>query len=86
MLKSLVQSIPSLYEALSGAQSELLVAIRENCHPDKIAPSIQFIQEVINEDVSYQKTPLDLRNQRSYAVKVIRKQLSRSLKSYLPSI
>lgn len=69
MLKSFVQSIPGLFEALTGARSELLVTIRENCDPNKISPSMEFIKDVINEDVTYQKMPLDLRNQRTYAVK-----------------
>jgi hypothetical protein len=44
--------------------------IRENCRPENINPTVQLVAEVINEDVTYQKTPLDLRNQRTYAVKV----------------
>jgi DNA mismatch repair protein MSH4 len=71
MLKSFVQSVGPLFEALAGAQSAMLVRIRENCRPDNINPTIDFIKEVINEDVTYQKTPLDLRNQRTYAVKVV---------------
>jgi DNA mismatch repair protein MSH4 len=31
---------------------------------------MQLISAVINEDVAFQRTPLDLRNQRTYAVKV----------------
>jgi hypothetical protein len=71
MLKSFVQSIPALYEGLGGTQSVLLAMIRENCRAENIDPTIQLIREVINEDVTYQKTPLDLRNQRTYAVKVM---------------
>lgn len=71
MLKTFVQSIPPLYEALAGTRSDLLNMIRENCRPQKIDPTLHLINEVINKDVSYQKTPLDLRNQRTYAVKVI---------------
>jgi len=70
MLKSFVQSIEPLFEALAGANSELLVMIRENCRAENINLTTQLIGEVINEDVTYQKTPLDLRNQRTYAVKV----------------
>ena len=70
MLKTFVQSVPPLFEALSGARSELLVMIQQNCRAENIDPTIQFICEVINDDVVYQKTPLDLRNQRTYAVKV----------------
>ena len=70
MLKTFVHSISPLYEALTGARSDLLAMIRENCRPKNIDPTVQLIKEVINDDVTYQKTPLDLRNQRTYAVKV----------------
>lgn len=71
MLKSFAQSIGPLYEALAGAQAETLVRIRDFFEPEKIDPTIDSIKQVINEDVRYQKTPLDLRNQRTYAVKVV---------------
>ncbi len=70
MLKTFVGSISHLFGALSGAESYLLVTIRDNCRPELIDPTLQLIKEVVNEDVSYQRTPLDLRNQRTYAVKV----------------
>lgn len=70
MLKSFVQSISPIFEALTGCRSELLVVIRENCRPENINPTKQHISEVINEDVTYSKQPIDLRNQRTYAVKV----------------
>ncbi len=59
-----------LCEALVGARSDLLVMIRENFRVENVNPTMGFIREVINEDVTYQKTPLDMRNQRTYAVKV----------------
>jgi DNA mismatch repair protein MSH4 len=71
MLKSFVESAPKLFEALADARSELIVQIREFLRPENIDPTIQLITEVINDDVTYQKTPLDLRNQRTYAVKVV---------------
>lgn len=69
MLKSFAYSIRPVFESLSGARSELLVQIRNNCRTEVVESTIRFIDEVINEDVTYQKTPLDLRNQRTYAVK-----------------
>ena len=71
MLKSFVESAPKLFETLTGARSALILEIRGHLRPENIGPTIQLITEVINEDVTYQKTPLDLRNQRTYAVKVI---------------
>jgi DNA mismatch repair protein MSH4 len=72
MVKSFVKSIRPIFEALGGARSDLLVVIRQNCQPDCIKQTLKYISEVVNEDVTYQKTPLDLRNQRTYAVKVYR--------------
>jgi DNA mismatch repair protein MSH4 len=70
MLKSFVQSVPHVFEALTGSTTGMLTLIRENCRPENIRPTVQLIAEVINDDVTYQKTPLDLRNQRTYAVRV----------------
>lgn len=71
MLKTFVQSVPSVHESLLGVRKEgLLANISDNCMPERIQTCLQLINEVINDDVTYQKTPLDLRNQRTYAVKV----------------
>ncbi|KAI6715449.1 mutS domain V [Diplocarpon mali] len=56
-----------VFESLAGASTDLLIMIRENCKPEFLAQTMEYIKEVINEDVTYQKTPLDLRNQRTYA-------------------
>ncbi|KAI9832411.1 MAG: hypothetical protein M1819_004400 [Sarea resinae] len=69
MLKHFVGCVPSVFEALTGATSELLVSIRELCAPEKIEQASELINDVINEDVTYASQPLDLRNQRTYAVK-----------------
>ncbi|KAL1654742.1 MutS protein msh4 [Didymella pomorum] len=39
------------------------------CAPENISPIQDLIDEVINEDTTYAKQPLELRNQRTYAVK-----------------
>ena len=70
MLKQFLQAINPLYEALSGSRSELLAQIRDNCRLEHFSPTMTLIQEVINDDVTFQAKPLDLRNQRTYAVKV----------------
>lgn len=70
MLKSFAEIVPLIRVALGGARSELLSTIRDNCRPENIERVNVFIKEAINDDVSYQKTPIDLRNQRTYAVKV----------------
>ena len=45
--------------------------MRQLCAPDRIADFQTLIDETINEDITYQSQPLDLRNQRTYAVKVL---------------
>jgi len=70
MLKQFLQAINPLYEALAGCRSELLAQIRDHCRIEHFSPTMTLIQEVINEDVTFQAKPLDLRNQRTYAVKV----------------
>ncbi|CZT09929.1 related to MSH4-meiosis-specific protein [Rhynchosporium graminicola] len=67
MLKSFVYSISPIFEGLAGARSDLLCHIRDHFRPELLAPTMDFIRNVINDDVTYQKTPLDLRNQRTYA-------------------
>ena len=41
----------------------------QQCHSDKTRRIEDLIDEVINEDTMFQSAPLDLRNQRTYAVK-----------------
>lgn len=77
MLKQFLQAITPLYEVLAGTRSELLTQIRDHCRIESFSPTMRLIQEVINEDVTFQKKPLDLRNQRTYAVKVICTSLHR---------
>ena len=70
MLKHFLQSITPLFEAMAGARSYLLVQIRDHCRRENIAATMDLIQEVINDDVTFESKPLDLRNQRTYAVRV----------------
>ncbi|KAL8713558.1 MAG: hypothetical protein Q9220_002420 [cf. Caloplaca sp. 1 TL-2023] len=68
-LKQYVNSVPAVFEALATVKSELLLHINELCAPERIADVQTVIDETINEDITYQNSPLDLRNQRTYAVK-----------------
>jgi DNA mismatch repair protein MSH4 len=70
MIKSFVIAISPLYEALGSSRTELLLRIREVCKTEAIQPVCDLISNTINEDVSYVKAPIDLRHQRTYAVKV----------------
>ncbi|KAL8912148.1 MAG: hypothetical protein Q9171_002782 [Xanthocarpia ochracea] len=68
-LKQYVKSVPAVFEALATVKSELLLHINELCAPERMAYVQNLIDETINEDITYQSQPLDLRNQRTYAVK-----------------
>lgn len=39
------------------------------CAPENTVPIQDLIRSIINEDTTYAKQPLELRNQRTYAVK-----------------
>ncbi|KAL7911829.1 muts domain V domain-containing protein [Trichoderma velutinum] len=69
MIKSFLESVPDLYRALHPAKSDLLVKIRNLCRPETTLPILLNIKRVIESDVTYMKSPLDLRNQRAFAVK-----------------
>ncbi|RFU76600.1 dna mismatch repair msh4 [Trichoderma arundinaceum] len=69
MIKSFLESVPELFRALQPAKSELLIKIRTLCRPEITLPILLNIKKVIEADVTYMKSPLDLRNQRAFAVK-----------------
>ncbi|OAL53212.1 hypothetical protein IQ07DRAFT_561832 [Pyrenochaeta sp. DS3sAY3a] len=69
MLKQFVNSVNPVYQALTGTASAMLHNIRELCAPENVAPVRELIRRVINDDTIYAKQPLELRNQRTYAVK-----------------
>ncbi|KAI1384959.1 DNA mismatch repair protein-like protein MutS [Hypoxylon trugodes] len=68
-VKSFLTTVPSIYEALATARTDLLTRIREICRPELTQPVTGLIAATINEDVTAIKSPLDMRNQRTYAVK-----------------
>lgn len=68
-IKKFVVAVPDLYRSLAAARCELLVKIREHCRPAYTDITLKHINEVVNEDVTFVSKPLDLRNQRVYAVK-----------------
>ncbi|KAI9894503.1 MAG: MutS protein msh4 [Vezdaea aestivalis] len=69
VLKSFVISTAVAYEALRGAESVLLVRIRDLCNSKAVEQVKILIDGAINEDATYQSRPIDLTNQRTYAVK-----------------
>ncbi|KAI1382005.1 DNA mismatch repair protein-like protein MutS [Hypoxylon crocopeplum] len=68
-IKAFIAAVPSLYEALGTARTDLLTRIREICRPELTQPVAELIAVTINDDVTAMKSPLDMRNQRTYAVK-----------------
>ncbi|KAF2863252.1 hypothetical protein K470DRAFT_211378 [Piedraia hortae CBS 480.64] len=69
MLKQFVGLIEPLREGLANARSSMLQEIATLCAPENVEPVQVLIAEVLNDDVTYARQPLDLRNQRTYAVK-----------------
>ncbi|KAI6778028.1 uncharacterized protein J7T54_005815 [Emericellopsis cladophorae] len=69
MMKSFFEAIPELYQALVPARSPLLTKARDICHPEITGRALHRIRQVIEADVTFTRSPLDLRNQRTFAVK-----------------
>lgn len=69
MLKQFVKSVKPVFEALAGARSLMLKEIQSLCAPEGIQPILDLIDNVINGDIGYAAKPIELRYQRTYAIK-----------------
>ncbi|KAF2237697.1 DNA mismatch repair protein-like protein MutS [Viridothelium virens] len=69
MLKHFLNMVNPIFNAVSGARSELLHEIRDLCRPENLEAVEALIYGALNEDTAYAKQPLELRNQRTYAMK-----------------
>ncbi|KAI6822546.1 hypothetical protein KC340_g15016 [Hortaea werneckii] len=69
MLKHFVNLIVPLNQALAGARASLLREILSLCASEHVNTIKELIDQTINEDTTFANQPLDLRNQRTYAVK-----------------
>lgn len=69
LIKNFVKAVPALFESLASAGCPLLTRIKDHCRPGITNPILERIAEDINDDVAFASKPLDLRNQRIYAVK-----------------
>lgn len=69
MIKNFVTSVPAVFESLAAARCDLLEKIRSHCRPEVTTTVLERIAAVINKDVAWVNKPLDLRNQRVYAVR-----------------
>lgn len=55
---------------MAAARTDLLTRIRQICRPEPIQHVADLIASVINDDAIAMKSALDMRNQRTFAVKV----------------
>ncbi|RGB41068.1 muts protein 4, partial [Rhizophagus diaphanus] len=69
ILKHTLKLINLLKESFTGVQNPLLDAIYSLLNDLKLEALEERINDVINEDITYVKSPLALRNQRCYAVR-----------------
>ncbi|KAJ3167556.1 MutS protein msh4 [Geranomyces variabilis] len=67
--KHTLTMIETLRHALTGVENVLLLAIHKTLCQPRLDLIRERIYEVINEDVTFQKNALGLRNQRCYAIK-----------------
>ncbi|KAI1356344.1 DNA mismatch repair protein Msh4 [Xylaria sp. FL0043] len=68
-VKAFVNAVPQLCEALAAARTNLLQRIYGLCQKKVTQVVMRIITETINDDVTAMKAPIDMRNQRIYAVK-----------------
>ncbi|RSL42649.1 hypothetical protein CEP53_012072 [Fusarium sp. AF-6] len=69
LLKSFLEAVSELYIALEPATCNLLVKVRDLCRPELTNRGLDKIRHIIEPDVAYMKSALDLWNQRTFAVK-----------------
>ncbi|EEU40048.1 uncharacterized protein NECHADRAFT_90667 [Fusarium vanettenii 77-13-4] len=69
MVKSFLEAVSELYLALEPATCDLLVRVRDLCHPELTNRGLDKIRHTIEADVTYMNSALDLWNQRTFAVK-----------------
>ncbi|KAI8921701.1 muts domain V-domain-containing protein [Entophlyctis helioformis] len=69
VLKHILCQIQPIHAALQGSKSALLEAVQLVLGKPTIQTLLDVIDQVINTDVTYQKTAIGLRNQRCYAVR-----------------
>lgn len=68
-LKQFISCIKPVKDALQDVSSTLLVDIRNFCRSPDIGRIEELLNATINPDITYQKCPIDLRNQKCYAIK-----------------
>lgn len=71
IVKKFLTSVAPVFDSLVSARCMLLGQVRDTCRPEVIQPILNLINTIIDENATFVKTPLDLRHQRTYAVKVV---------------
>lgn len=69
-IKRFVTAIPAVFDALTNASCALLQKVKNTCHPELTDQVMALISQVINDDATFADSPLELRHQRTWAVKV----------------
>ena len=59
-----------IFNVRNSLSLSMVVLMLQFCSPNNYSDVQALIDETINEDITYQSQPLDLRNQRTYAVRV----------------
>jgi DNA mismatch repair protein MSH4 len=72
MIKAYLGGIRAVQETLEVADctSKLCKWVLDKCRPEHTAPIFGLIEEAIEQDAIYSKAPIDVRNNRLWAVKV----------------
>jgi DNA mismatch repair protein MSH4 len=72
MIKAYLEGVQAIQETLEAAacSSQLCRWVLEKCGKATIAPVLALIDEGIEQDAIYSKAPIDIRNNRLWAVKV----------------
>lgn len=72
MLKHYLGPINTLQGAILSAEckSRVPTGFRDSCSPDRLQALMECIESAVEEDVAYSKAPIDIRNNRLWAIKV----------------
>ncbi len=72
MIKAYLGGVQAVLETLEAAncRSKLFQWVLETCRPQKTAPVAHLLAEAIEPDAIYSKAPIDVRNNRLWALKV----------------
>jgi DNA mismatch repair protein MSH4 len=72
MLKQYLSGIQEIHDVLTSAEcrSSLCDWVRQSCSPESLSTMRAIIDDKIEQDAVYSKSPIDTRNNRIWAVKV----------------